>query len=417
MPKVELTDAFCRTAKPVEGKQTDYFDTNTIGLCLRASPGGTKTWQLLYTRPSDGKRARMKLGRYPELKLATARTKAREGRAGVGEGQDPIAEKRAVAASQTVSDLIESYIARHASTKRTGAEMARRLRKNVSQVIGPIKLADFHRRDITRCLDAVKDRGAGIEANRLFQDIRKMVRWARGRGDLDANLVEGMARPTEETVRDRVLGADDIRTVWENLPEAKMAEATRNVLRLGLITAQRVGEISGMTRHELDLERGVWTIPATRSKNAQEHSVPLSPLALQIINDQLAAADKLCRRMKRSPADFVFPAPGGRAALSGGAVAKAVKRQEKAGKTLGVTPWTPHDLRRSAATGMEEIGVSPFIVGHVLNHISITKSSITSRVYARYDYAKEKREALELWADRLGGIIEGADVVPLQARS
>lgn len=63
---------------------------------------------------------------------------------------------------------------------------------------------------------------------------------------------------------------------------------------------------------------------------------------------------------------------------------------------------------------MEEIGVSPFIVGHVLNHVSITKSTITSRVYARYDYAREKREALDLWADRLTGIIRGADVVPLQ---
>lgn len=63
---------------------------------------------------------------------------------------------------------------------------------------------------------------------------------------------------------------------------------------------------------------------------------------------------------------------------------------------LGIAPWTPHDLRRTASTHMEELGVSPFIVGHVINHRSITKSTVTSRVYARYTYDKEKREALQL---------------------
>ena len=128
----------------------------------------------------------MKLGRYPEMKLARAREKAREARGEIGEGNDPLIEKRAQAASQTVSDLVENYVARHASTKRTGPAIARRLRFNVTSQIGGIKLSELHRRDITRCLDAIKDRGADIEANRVFEDVRAMVRWARGRGDLDA---------------------------------------------------------------------------------------------------------------------------------------------------------------------------------------------------------------------------------------
>ena len=147
----------------------------------------------------------MKLGRYPEMKLAKAREKAREARGEIGEGIDPLVEKRAQAASQTVSDLIENYVARHASTKRTGPAIARRLRYNVASQIGGIKLSELHRRDITRCLDAIKDRGADIEANRVFEDIRAMVRWARGRGDLDVNLIEGMRKPSETVERDRVL--------------------------------------------------------------------------------------------------------------------------------------------------------------------------------------------------------------------
>jgi hypothetical protein len=115
---------------------------------------------------------------------------------------------RAEQVSFHVRDLVENYVIRHAATQRSGRAIARRLRKNVSGVIGDLTLAKLHRRDLTRCIDAVKDRGATVEANRVFEDLRAMVRWARGRGDLDENLMEGMRRPTEPVVRDRVLTAD-----------------------------------------------------------------------------------------------------------------------------------------------------------------------------------------------------------------
>lgn len=418
MPTVELTDRFCLSAKPIDDKQTDYFDTNTKGLCLRVSPAGTRSWNLVYTKPGDGKRARMKLGRYPEIKLGKAREKARDARADIGEGTDPIVEKKALAASQAVSDMVENYVARHASTKRSGDEIARRLRKNVSDMIGTIKLADLHRRDLTRCIDAVKDRGAHVEANRIFEDMRAMVRWARGRGDLDDNLVEGMKRPTETTERDRVLSADEIKTMWQALPDADMRESTRRILRLCLVTGQRVGEVTGMVHDELDLAQRLWTIPAARAKNKREHVVPLSDMAHEIIREQIAAVEALDERKDRKATPFIFPGPGSRAAVTGASIPKAVKREEvtKRGTAtiMGIAPWTPHDLRRTAATHMEEIGISPFIIGQVLNHVSATKTSITSRVYARYDYAREKREALELWANRLAVIVEGkALIVPL----
>lgn len=419
MPTLELTDKFCRTARAFEGKQTDYFDTVRTGLYLRVFPTGVRTWMIIYTKPGGTQRVRMKLGRYPEVSLGQAREKARDARAQIIDGTDPVVERRAQAASQTVDDLVENYIARHAATKRSKDEIARRLRKNVSGVIGSLKLSDLHRRDITRCIDAVKDRGAGVEANRLFEDVRSMVRWAKGRGDLDDNLVEGMKRPTETIARDRVLSADEIKTMWGKLADADMFEGTRNVIRLCLLTAQRVGEISGMLRSELDLKERVWVIPPARSKNKREHVVPLSDASIDIIEAQMAAVEKLSKRMERPVPDFVFPGPGARAALSGAAIAKAVKRMEVTakGKTtiLGVSPWTPHDLRRSAATHMEEIGISPFIVGHVLNHVSVTRASITSRVYARYDYGREKRDALDLWADRVSGIIAGRQIAMLGA--
>ncbi|RWK29351.1 site-specific integrase, partial [Mesorhizobium sp.] len=284
--------------------------------------------------------------------------------------------------------------------------------------IGDVKLSELHRRDITKAIDALKDRGAHVEANRLFEDVRAMIRWARGRGDLDQNLVEGMRKPTETVERDRVLPPDEIGSMWGALAHADMRESTRRVIRLCLVTAQRVGEVCGMTVDELDLDMSVWTIPSIRSKNKREHAVPLSPIAVTIIRDQLADVKALAERKGRAMPAFVFPGPGANAPVTGAAIAKAIKREEimKRGKAtiLGVEPWTSHDLRRSAATHMEELGISPFIIGHVLNHVSATKASITSRVYARYDYMREKREALALWADRLAGIVGGgAEIVPL----
>ncbi|MFD9896890.1 tyrosine-type recombinase/integrase [Mesorhizobium sp. NPDC059025] len=380
------------------------------------------------------KRQWLKLGSYPEISLGGdrgARQRARDARAKVGDGGDPVADKKSLAASQTVAELVDNYIKRHASTKRSSGEISRRLRKNVSGrdvdgkklekpsagCIGDVKVSELHRRDITKAIDAVKDRGADVEANRLFEDVRAMIRWARGRGDLEQNLVEGMRKPTETVERDRVLSADDIKSTWEALAHANMRESTRRVIRLCLVTAQRVGEVCGMTVDELDLDASVWTIPPIRSKNKREHAVPLSPMAVKIIRDQLADVEALAERKGRAIPAFVFPGPGARAPVTGAAIAKAIKREEimkrQKATILGVEPWTSHDLRRSAATHMEELGISPFIIGHVLNHVSATKANITSRVYARYDYMREKREALALWADRVAEIVsQVAQIAP-----
>ncbi len=158
MPTAELTDRFCQSAKAAKGqKKADFFDLTVKGLCLRVSAGGAKAFFLVYTKPGTKDRAWLKLGRYPELKLADARQRARDGRGKIGEGNDPIADKKALEASQTVADMVENYVTRHAMTKRSGPAIARRLRKNVKDVIGSVKLSDLHRRDITKCIDAVKD--------------------------------------------------------------------------------------------------------------------------------------------------------------------------------------------------------------------------------------------------------------------
>jgi integrase len=438
MPKVLLTDRFVRTAKPRPGeRQTEFFDEATKGFSLVAS-AGARTFYLTYTRPGDRKRARMWLGTFPEISLADARQKARDARVTVSEGNDPHADRRAEETAQRVRDLVENYIARRAAAQRSCKEIARRLRKNVAGVIGDLKLSELHRRDLTRCIDLVKDRGAPIEANRVFQDLRAMIRWARGRGDLDHNLMEGMQPPSDAVTRDRVLTPDEIRTFWTKLAGAVMEEGTRRILRLCLVTSARVGEVAGLVASELDLERQVWKIPAARSKNKLEHLLPLSDLAIEIIKHQIAdtrkaaamreqrLAGRIARRVGNVPVaeastsaqpEWIFPGPGAIAPITVYGVVGAIARNRA---HFGIEPFTSHDLRRTAATRMGKLGVLPFVVSCVLGHLSVIKHTVTDKHYNLNQYLREQRTAVALWEAHLRGIIDGAataDVLPLFERA
>jgi integrase len=145
-----------------------------------------------------------------------------------------------------------------------------------------------------------------------------------------------------------------------------------------------------MRRSELDLKARIWSLPGSRTKNGHPHLVPLSAVALEIIGD---------------PDELVFPdcAPSN--------VSSAIY---KARERFGIAHWTPHDLRRTALTGMAKLGVAPIVLGHIANHRTTTKAGMTLSVYVHHAYEREKREALELWADRLRGIIAGgAEIVPI----
>ena len=361
--RVQLTDRFCASVKSAEA-QTDYFDATISGLALRVTSGGTKSWSLLHGTP----RRRVSLGRYPSLSLAAARARAIEVKDGRSAG--------------TVAALAEVYL-RSVQGLRSAGQIERRLRKDALPIIGHIQLHELHRRDVTRVIDA-KLLDAPITARRVFEDLRAMVKWSVARGDLDHNPIDGMKGPPISKPKARVLSDDEIRALWQALDDKP--EVAR-VIKLCLVTGQRVGEVAGMTRDELDLTHRVWNIPGTRTKNGHPHSVPLSQLALDIINQ----------------------APS---RLSAGNISCAIYYNQ-----FGLSRrWSAHDCRRTALTKMAELGVAPIVLGHVANHRTTTKAGITLGVYVQHAYEREKREALELWANRLQGIISGAGEVVAMRR-
>ena len=401
MPTVALTDRFCSTAKPL-GARTDFFDVTVRGLALRVTEHGYRSWCFHYRSPQNGKRARATIGTYPATSLAAARGKALEARGHVEGGKDPRLVLAGPTAAMTMAGLVDAYLADpEKAALRSRAEIERRLRKNVVPIIGETKLAELRRRDVRNVTDAILRRGRKVEATRVFEDVRGMVRWAVQNEYLDANPLDGMNKPAEATASNRVLSDDEIRTLWQGLPKAlARSEQCQTIIKLCLVTAQRVGEVAGMMRAELDLKAREWRLPGERTKNGHAHVVPLSDIALAIIKEVMAEAG----------GGALFPC--GRGSLSPVAVARTILRaneitNERPLGRFGIGPWSAHDLRRTALTGMARRGVAPIVLGHVANHRTTTRAGVTLAVYSHYAYDKEKRASLDSWAEQLQSIVAG----------
>ena len=253
------------------------------------SPIGAKSWRLIYTAPGSDQAPRLALGTYPATGLAGARTRAMEARSKIEQGEDPRPAKRGQApAAGTVAELVESYLRKHGDKLKSGADLTRRLRRDVVPVIGDVKLEALHRRDVHRVLDAIKDRGAPQSAAKRHADLRAMFRWALNRGDLDHDPLAGAKAPAASRPRERFLDADEIRTLWPALA-AELPAPIALALKLSLTTGQRIGEILGVEESELDIKKRIWRIPAERAKNGHEHTVPLSRLALDLVAEARAS--------------------------------------------------------------------------------------------------------------------------------
>jgi integrase len=399
VPRVKLTDRFVAGVK-ADGR-TDYFDAVTTGLVLRVAAGGRrKNWCLFYTSPLDGKRARVGLGAYPALSLAGARTKAIEAAGAAADGSNPRRTMKA-SACMTVAGLVEAYIRDPGKARlRTIDEIERRLRRDVLPVIGDLRITEVARRDVRNVFEPIERSGKPVSARHAFADIRAMLRWAVEHEYLPTNPLERMRGPEIGAPRERVLTDSEIKAVWHTLPKIMPVNYQR-IVQLCLITAQRLGEVSGLSRQELHLDRAEWHLPGSRTKNKAPHIVPLSGMAVSVVTDALDEA---------AGAGALFP-------NCGVTVSAMISLANKSGR-FDIPHWTIHDLRRTALTGMARLGVAPIVLGHVANHRTTTRAGVTLAVYQQYSYGAEKRHALDLWADRLAAIVggSGADVVPMRGR-
>lgn len=251
---------------------------------------------------------------------------------------------------------------------------------------------DIGRGDVVLLMDKLVDR-APVMANLTLATLRKMMRWHVERGTIPASPAEGISAPTRERQRERNLTDGEVRWFWQATGEDGYPFGM--LFRMLLVTAQRRDEVSLAAWSEFDLEKPFWTIPREKTKGARAHEVPLSPLAMELIDGLLG----------KGPLLFTTAKAGDRP-VSGFSKAKerlSSRMEEIAGTPI--PPWRLHDLRRTAGTGMAASSVPASTISRVLNH---AEGGVT-KIYNRFSYADEKREALGRWAARLKQIVDTDD--------
>jgi integrase len=403
----KFTDKFIAALRP---KAERYERWEGGGFGIRISLRG-KAWVWVYHH--QGRPRRMTLGSYPAIGLADARIKLAEARklfqSGIDPGDVEVQQRKAERVAETVEELAEAYLEKWARPrKRSAAEDERILRKDVLPVWGRRKAKDIARRDVIALLDAIVDRGSPIAANRTLAVIRRVFGWALSRDIVPTSPCVAVKAPAKERRRDRVLTPDEIAAFWRALENTEIAisPGIRLALEFQLVTAQRKGEVIGAEWSEFDLDERVWTIPAEKAKNGMPHRVPLSPLALSVLEEVKAANGN-------RQTSWLFPSPrrDGRP-ITGPAVDHAMRNNRDA---LGTGDATPHDLRRTAASYMTSIGIARLAVSKILNH---AEAGVTA-VYDRHSYDSEKRAALAAWGERLEAVIgarpERANIVQMRA--
>lgn len=396
----KFTDAFIRNLQAT-GKVTDYREKGSNGFGVRVMPSGTKKFFYVYNM--DGKRRFLNLGIYKDvdhkggITLADANKKLTDAKSLVQKGIDPLMVKEAAKVERKltpfVADFVDEFINLYAKEHNRGwREIERALKSEIVTRWGKRKLTDIKRRDLVLVLDEIKERGAPVMANRVMAYTRKMFSWAVSeRAVLEINPFLMMARPSKEEARERSLSKSEIKTFWDNLDGCKMSDQIKRALKLILVTAQRPGEVIGM--HRSEIEGDWWEIPATRSKNKRIHRVFLSATAKGLIGD--------------APG-YIFESPvNSEKPYEVRTMTHDIKQNlphtpnSKAVDRLKIPHFTPHDLRRTATGLMAESKIELEHRERVLNH----KKGKLDGTYNQYEYADEKREALEELELKLNSII------------
>jgi integrase len=452
---MKFTDSYIRNLK---GEDKMYQVRESEGFGVRVLPSGLRLFIFIYT--IAGKRRQMNLGDYPDISLATGRDRAGEARRALKHGKDPqevgfewhknperekqeaarkVEEENKNPTIETLAgDYIEKYAKKH---KASWPEDQRILQKDVVPLWGNRKAKDITRRDVLLLIDSMSGRGNGIITN-TFKIIRRMFRFAVKQEIIITTPCYAFEKGEElprPVAKERTLSEDEIKAFWTGVDNAAISGEVRNILKLILATGQRPGEVVSM--HTSEISGKWWEFTPKETKITKEiprkQRIYLTDTALALIGDTNGKG-------------YIFPSAvikldeAGNAiddCITERAVSCALRRNllthevkskpatwKKAAratkpkkifvvpedKKLDIEKFTPHDLRRTCATLISEIGFPDEVVDTVLAHLK--KGEI--RTYNKNKYDKEKQAAMQAWERKLTSILTGnkSKVVSIQGR-
>jgi integrase len=432
MPKAPAANKAKITKEAVDalqpGKVAVYlWDTEISGFGVKVTPAGHRSYILQYRMGGrDAPTRRFKLGDHGKVTPDAARKMAAQKKLLVTSGKDPMEElrrdrKEEIEAHSTameaeraarrllVSTLVDEWV--DAMTALVGTDDGPRprtvefysstARKHIIPAIGDKPLPEVTKAEFRAMIKAIP---AGSQALRrsVHATMSALCGWAR-KDELIGNeplLLEGVEAPKPVKARDRWLSQEELAIVWQ--ASHALRPVHRVFYRLLILTGQRREEVAGLQWSELDRAAALWTLPAERAKNGRLHLVPLSPLAVAQL-DAIAGSQ--------------WPRSGPVLSLDGkrsiGGFSKLRKELDEAIDNImadmpnppAFPAWRVHDLRRTLATGMQQLGVRFEVTEAILNHVSGSKAGIAA-VYQWHDWAAEKRDALNKWAEeRISPII------------
>jgi integrase len=411
--QIDMTDLWVRNVR-TDSVREEWRDAYQPNLELRVTANGTKTWRLHYTR-SDGQRKATKLGRYSSngvtgLTLGQARKKARELRVDVDHGSDPAGAKRALRESPTFAEVAKEWLANRALDPNHNPHSLNddwgMLKRHINPVLGHLKINEIRKADILRLNRLMRGktharkykdkqpRALSVRINRVYERSRAVLRWALAEDIITTDPCAGIKKPIPvEPARNVVLNEKQLKAFWSSLDGAPMEARTRIALKLSLVTAQRIGAVASIRSVDLQLadQRPHWVIPRLRkgrSRKVRRHCVPLTTLALELIETARAIG---------GDSEFLFPTTSKSGALTTSGVEVAWNRSRP---KLGLTGINIHDLRRTASERMRRLG-HRHVVGLVLGHAPRGVTDIHYDTDDLWAYEPEKRSALDAWSDYL----------------
>jgi integrase len=376
-----------------DGKAEEFYWDDRLdrfGLRLRRSDDRVlRSWVVQYRRAGASRRMTIGSG---ALTAEQARTAARKALAKVDLGEDPQADRSERRAKDRVS--FAATVAEYIAVKRDEVRSATlRLitgylqRGSYFKALWAMPIDRITRKDVAAQLVRIARENGKPTAGQARSKLSAFFTWAIKMGLVEQNPVIGTAQPKPNPARDRVLSDAELVAIWM---AANGGDDFSRIIRLLILLPCRRAEVGGLTWSEIDLAAATWTIPAARTKNARTITLPLSASALRII-------EQVARRAGR---DHLFGRQHARGFSGWG------KAKQMLDAKLSIAAWNVHDLRRTCATRLSDLGTAPHVIEQILNHQSGHKAGVAG-IYNRSSYEREVRAALLRWEDHIRTLLEG----------
>lgn len=393
----------------------DEHKDSPKGFGVRVTAKGGIAFIMRYRAKETGRDRLITIGKWPTWTVAAARAKASDYRRQTDTGSDILQKRREERKQPLLQNIVEDFCSKMTDKLKSGNDIRSVLtRYLVNGIGGNTRLVDIRRpqvRDLVEALAKDHPRQAAL----LLTYTKQLFEWAEDHEIIIGNPVATL-KPAKidkgmnplNFQRGRVLGDAEIKSLWDKAEHCGIHKLTALCLKLILVTGQRPGEVAGL--HQKEISGGIWTIPASRRGKTQTgHTVPLTEMALDIIEQAQQEVKRLSNRRGVKPSGLIFETRAN-SSPAVNALDRAVKRYVNALGNKNAERWghwRPHDLRRTCRTGLAAAGISETVAELTIGH---TRKGIAA-TYDLHRYDAEKKQALEAWERRLLNVVIGTEAI------